>query len=194
MRQVDRKEIVDYATYEETREAFRSRVMEVKRPRRVHVGEAITLLFENTLTIRYQIQEMMRAEKIVREADILHEIETYNDLLGGPGELGSTLLIEIDDPRERDEKLVSWFALPEHIYLLLPDGTKVRPRFDETQRGEGRLSSVQYLKFDVKGQAPVAAGVDLPSLTAETRLTAEQRAALEDDLAGAKDRAPAEPA
>jgi hypothetical protein len=182
MTPVRRDEIVDYATYEDGRDAFRERVMEAKRRRRVHVGEHCTLLFENPLTVRYQIQEMIRAERIVREADIRHEIETYNELLGGPGELGCTLLIEIEDPRDRVEKLTRWLALPEHVYLRLEDGTKVRARFDERQRGEERLASVQYLKLDVGGQAPVAAGVDLPGIEAETALTEEQRAALAEDL------------
>jgi Protein of unknown function (DUF3501) len=182
MRKVQRGEIVDYATYEDDRDAFRDRVMGVKRPRRVHVGEHLTLLFENTLTVRYQIQEMIRTERIVRERDIQHEIATYNELLGGEDELGCALLIEIEDPAERDRLLREWWALPDHLYLLLADGTKVRARFDERQRGEGRLSSVQYLTFDVGGQVPVAAGVDLPGAAAEIPLTDEQRAALREDL------------
>jgi hypothetical protein len=182
VRPVRRDEIVDHVTYGETRDAFRARMLEVKAPRRVHLGEHLTLLFENTLTVRYQVQEMMRTEQIVREADIQHELDTYNELLGGPGELGATLLIEIDDPAVRAVKLREWWALPEHLYLRLADGTRVPARFDPRQRGEGQVSSVQYLKFDVKGMTPVAAGVDLVGLEQETRLTAEQRRALAEDL------------
>src|SRR5262245_56371981 len=98
MKPVERNEIVDYATYEDMRDKFRREVIDVKAPRRIHVGEYITLLFENHTTVRYQIQEMMRAERIVRESDIRHEIDTYNELLGKDGELGCTLLIEITDP------------------------------------------------------------------------------------------------
>ncbi len=184
MRPVQRAEIVDYETYSEGREAFRARVLAVKRPRRVHLGESLTLLFENTLTIRYQIQEMLRAERIVREADIRHEIETYNEILGGPGELGVTLLIEIDDRETRAAKLREWWTLPEHLYLQLGDGTTVRARFDPRQRGEGQISSVQYLRFDVGGRVPVTAGVDLPGTECAVRLTDEQRRALGEDLAG----------
>ena len=182
MRAVAREEIVDYATYEDGREAFRDRVLAAKRVRRVHLGEYLTLLFENTSTVRYQIQEMIRVERIVREADIRHEIETYNELLGGEGELGCTLMIEIDDPAERAVKLREWFGLPEHLYLVLPDGRRVRPRVDERQRDEERISSVHYLKFAVGGEAPVAAGCDLPQLVVESRLTDEQRGALAEDL------------
>lgn len=184
MKRVARAEIVDYATYEDERERFRARVLEVKRVRRVHVGPVLTLLFENPLTVRYQIQEMLRAERIVREADILHEIATYNELLGDEGELGATLLIEIDDPAERAEKLSAWWALPAHVYVRLADGTRVRARFDARQRGDDRVSAVQYLTFAVRGATPVAVGVDLPGLTHETALDDEQQRALGADLAG----------
>ena len=133
---VRRNEIVDYATYEDTRDGFRAEVMKAKAVRRIHLGDYLTLLFENRLTIRYQIQEMIRAERMVRESDILHEIETYNEVLGDDGELGCTLLIEISDPVLRDRKLREWWSLPEKIYLLLENGTRVHATFDERQRGD----------------------------------------------------------
>jgi hypothetical protein len=77
---------------------------------------------------------------------------------------------------------VAWRDLPEHIYLELADRRRVYARFDPRQRGEERLSSVQYLTFGVQGQAPVAAGVDLPDLMHHAPLTPEQRAALAADL------------
>jgi TusA-related sulfurtransferase len=184
MRPVHREELVDYQTYEDMRSSLRPEAMAAKAVRRIHVGEFLTFLFENPLTIRYQIQEMMRTERIVRERDIQHELETYNAVLGGPGELGCTLLIEIDDPAERALRLGEWYVLPAHLYARADDGTLVRPTFDEEQRGDGRLSSVQYLKFDVRGRTPLAIGVDMPGLRAEATLDAEQRAALAADLAG----------
>jgi hypothetical protein len=183
MRPVRREELMDLATYERARGEVRAAVLEAKRPRRVHVGNVLTFLFENTATIRYQIQEMLRAERIAGEAEIRHELETYNDLLGGPGELGCSLLIEIPDPADRDVKLRDWLALPGHLYAKLEDGTKVRPTFDARQIGTDRLSSVQYLKFPVGGRAPVAIGSDLPQLAVEAALSPEQRAALAADLA-----------
>jgi hypothetical protein len=183
MKPVLRADLVDYQTYEDIRPGFRQQAMAAKDVRRVHVGDSLTFLFENTLTVRYQIQEMMRTERIVKERDILHELETYNALLGGPGELGCTLLIEIDDPLVRAVRLAEWYRLPEQLYVRTSDGTKVRPTFDEAQRGDGRLSSVQYLKFAVGGAVPVAIGTDLPGLETETVLSSEQRAALADDLA-----------
>ena len=182
MNQVNRTEIIDYVTYEEERDAFRSEVLAIKRPRRIHVGEYLTFLFENKTTIRYQVQEMMRTEKIVRESDILHELETYNELLGVPGELGCTLLIEIDDEAERNVKLRAWLELIQHLYMEVEGGERVRASFDERQVGEERLSSVQYLKFDLKGRSPIAMGSDLPALIVHSELTAEQKAALAEDL------------
>lgn len=183
MKPVTRDQVLDYVTYEEQREASRARILEEKRLRRVHVAGVFTFLFENPDTVRYQIQEMIRTERIVKEADIRHELDTYNELLGGDGELGCTLLIEIDDPEERKDKLERWLALPRHVYLRMEDGSRVRARFDERQIGDTRLSSVQYFKFDVRGGVPVAIGVDLPGLVAETLLEPPTREALYRDLA-----------
>src|SRR5512143_2117728 len=181
---VERAEVVDYATYEERRETLRDAVMKTKALRRVHVGPHLTFLFENHDTIHYQVQEMMRAERMVKEADIAHEIETYNELLGGPGELGCSLLVELDDPEERQEKLTKWLELPKHLYVKRADGTKAYARYDERQVGDTRVSSVQYLKFAVGQEAPLAVGCDHPDseLSHETALTPEQRAALQVDL------------
>ncbi|MEK7704696.1 MAG: DUF3501 family protein [Myxococcota bacterium] len=182
MRRVRRDEIVDFVTYGETRAAERTRVLALKEPRRIHVGAHLTFLFENADTVRYQIQEMMRAEQMVKEADIRHELDTYNELLGGTGELGCTLLIEIETAKERDEKLRAWRTLPQHLYARLADGTRVRPTFDARQLDDERLSSVQYLKLDTHGQVTIALGADHPALTVEALLTAAQREALDADL------------
>ena len=182
MRKVQRTDIVDYQTYDDTRQAVRQAILEIKRPRRVHVGPYLTFLFENATTLRYQIQEIMRVERIVRETDIRREVETYNDLLGGTGELASCLLVEIDDRDEREKKLRAWRTLPSHIYIRTEAGL-VRPTFDLTQVEEDRISAVQYLKWPLAGQAPLAVGSDHEALTAETVLDPAQRAALAADLA-----------
>ena len=121
---------------------------------------------------------------MVKDADIRHEVETYNELLGARGELGATLLIELDDPALRAEKLAQWLALPKHLYAKRADGKKAYARFDERQVGDTRVSSVQYLKFEVGPEAPLAIGCDHPDpeLRHETVLTAAQRAALQQDL------------
>jgi len=184
MQPVRRDEIVDYETYEDERPAFRQHVLEAKALRRFHIGPFLTFLFENRDTVRYQIQEMVRIERLVREADIVHELTTYNELIGGPGELLATLLIEIPDEEARAVRLPRWLGLNDTLYLLAPDGTKLRATWDERQVGEERLSSVQYLSFQIGAEAPVAIGCDHPNeeLRGETALTDEQRAALAADL------------
>ena len=183
MKPVSREEILDLTAYEKARPGIREKLLAVKAPRRVHLGEALTFLFENRDTVRYQVQEMVRAERMVDEEAIAHELETYNELLGREGELGAALLIEIDDPKVRDVKLREWMGLPECLYLRTASGRKVRATFDPRQVGQDRLSAVQYLKFDTGGEPPVAIGSDHPRYQLEVALAPEQRAALQADLA-----------
>lgn len=179
---VRREDILDYQTYADERPAVRAAAMAAKNRRRVHLGGHLTFLFENHETMRYQVLEMVRAERIVRESAIRHEIETYNDLLGGPGEIGATLLLEFDDPAERDRRLVEWRGLVERLYLRCEGGRKAYAVFDARQVGDDRLSSVQYLRFDTGGETPLAVGSDFPALTLEEALTDDQRRALAEDL------------
>jgi len=179
---VVRADIVDRPTYSEQRDRRRAELLPIKADRRLHVGDSLTFLFENRATILYQIQEMMRAEHIVKEANIAHEMQTYNGLLGAPGELGCSLLIEIEDPTLRRQCLEAWLDLPERLYALLEDGTRIRAGYDPGQVGDDRLSAVQYLKFNTRGQVPIALGCDLPQLIVEQRLTSVQMAALQADL------------
>jgi hypothetical protein len=182
MRPVTRDEILDLTAYEKARPAIREGILAVKAPRRVHLGDALTFLFENRDTVRYQVQEMVRAERMVKEEEIAHELESYNELLGRAGELGAALLIEIDDPDVRAVRLREWMGLPGSIYVRTASGRKVKATFDPRQVGEERLSSVQYLRFDTGGEVPIALGADHPRLTAEVALTPEQQRALAADL------------
>jgi hypothetical protein len=168
--------------YAAVREEFRRTVLAQKDKRRIHVGPHLTFLFENHDTVLYQIQEMIRAENLTREADIDYEMETYNELLGDRGELGCTLLIEIDDPAKRAELLVRWKGLPEALYLETQSGVRIPAQFDPRQVGETRISSVQYLKFRLGDQVPAKIGCSHPEIVAETVLTAEQITALCQDL------------
>jgi hypothetical protein len=187
---VRRADVLDHVTYGDRRAALRPAALAAKELRRVQVGEYLTFLFENTETVLHQIHEMLRIERIVREADVLHEIETYNELLGGPGVLGCTLLVGIDDAALRQQLLAEWLDLPEQVYVRLDDGARARARVDERQRGRGRLSSVQYLKFEVGAGRPVAVGCERADLVHETVLDAAQRAALAEDLGLDPARAP----
>jgi Protein of unknown function (DUF3501) len=184
MRKVQRSDIIPLEQYDARRDEMRASAMKAKAARRIHLGPALTFLFENPDTVRYQVQEMARTERLFRPEEIQHELDTYNELLGAPGELGCSLLIEITDPVERDVKLRAWKDLPRHLYVKTADGRRAPARFDARQIGDDRLSSVQYLKFEVGAEAPVALGCDLPSLAIEAPLSPEQRAALATDLAG----------
>ena len=120
----------------------------------------------------------------MRESDIQHEIDTYNDVLGGPGEFGCTLLVEIDDREARAEKLKRWLRLPHHLHLRLEDQEIVRATFDERQVGSDRVSSVRYLKFKTQGRKPAGVGCDHddPDIGIEISLTEPQRVTLAADL------------
>ncbi len=182
VRKVTRDEILDYVTYSEQRDGIRAEVMAQKQDRRVHVGDELTFLFENHDTVRYQVLEMVRVERIVKEADIQHELDTYNELLGDPGGLGCTLLIEINDPEVRDARLRELLSLPQHIHLEVEGGGRVPAQFDARQVGEDRVSSVQFLKFDAAGKAPIAILVDHPALQVRYPLSEPQRTALTADM------------
>ena len=178
---VNRSEIIDYQTYEDHRAEIRREIFETKKHRRIHLGENLTFLFENHETIKYQILEIMRAEKIARESAIQEELNTYNNFLGKSGELACVLLIEIEAESDRKPLLESWMGLEKCIYLLDRKGNKIFAQHDPTQVGDRRLSAVQYLKFVIK-EPPIAIGCTFDELAGETELTKEQRNALAEDL------------
>ena len=182
MATVERKDILDFLTYGERREAIRASAMAAKALRRVHLGPHLTFLFENAETIRYQVLEMVRVEQMVREADIRHELDTYNAVLGGDGELGCTLLIEIEDEKERDVLLRRWRGLPGHLAMTFADGSRAAAQFDQGQMNDEKLSSVQFLKFQVGGRSPAGLVCDLPGLEGAVRLEEATRHALVSDL------------
>ncbi len=182
MKPVERSEILDYVTYGEQRESIRGSALRAKSVRRILVGEYFTFLFENRDTVRYQVQEMMRIEHMVKADDIQHELDTYNELIHPAGTVGCTLLVGIDDEAERDVKLREWMGLNEHIYAKLQDGSLVRPTWDPPQVGDDRLSAVQYLSFAIGEEPPTAIGIGMPGIEAETELSDAQRDVLRHDL------------
>ncbi|MGB3050005.1 MAG: DUF3501 family protein [Polyangiales bacterium] len=182
MKPVDRSELLDYVTYGEHREEIRASALRAKSVRRILVGEHFTFLFENRETVRYQVQEMMRIEHIVKEDEIQHELDTYNELIHPKGTVGCTLMVGIDDEAERNVKLQAWLGLNEHIYAKISEGALRRPTWDARQVGEDRLSSVQYLSFGIGEEAPCAIGIGMPGIEAETELSGPQREALREDL------------
>lgn len=189
MKKVLRSEILPLGDYEQIRERFRGRLIDEKKRRRVRISEDLSLLFENHDTVLLQIQEMLRTERITQEKAIVHELETYNELIpDGPG-LSATLYIEIPDRDRREEMLGRLCAIEEHVVLDL-GGAQVRATFEEGRRDKGRAAAVQYLKFPLtaateralREAVEAALVVDHPALAARVTLSAATLASLRDDL------------
>lgn len=183
-------EILDLTAYEKVRQEFRARIIELKAPRRVSVGNELTFLFENRDTVRFQIQEMLRAERTVREEDIQLELDVYNELIPGEHELSATLMIEIQAAGRVRETLDRLIGIDEHVFLDIGDAT-VRATFDPKQFEEDRISAVQYVRFPLGPElaarfrdpsVPVRLRVDHPSYAASAAVEGASRESLAADL------------
>ncbi len=134
--------------YELERPDFRSRIITLKDRRRVSLGPLMTLVFESRDTVRFQVQEMLRVERIVHPEKVQHEIDAYNELLPGPGEIAATLFIEITDPARVQELLDEFIGLDEPGHLVLAAGPDRYPAlFAPGQSREDRISAVHYIRF-----------------------------------------------
>ena len=150
---IQRSEILPIGEYEAIRPHFRARVIEEKRPRRVKIGDHISAVFENRDSVLLQIQEMLRTERITSEAAILHEIETYNDLLPGERQLSVTLFVEIPEKEVRDRMLVELVGLEETIAIEI-DGERFPIQGKRADSYiEGRTTAVHYLKATLSPEA-----------------------------------------
>ena len=191
MRPVDRSEVLALGEYESVRAAFRQRVVEEKRARRVALGPRMSAVFENRDTVLMQIQEMLRTERITREAAIRHEIETYNQLVPGERELSATAFIEIDDKDEREKFLVDARGIERAISVVV-DGEASAAVVEPERVLPDRASAVLYLKFPLSaaaaeklasGQArEVALVVEHPAYAARAVLPKPTLASLADDF------------
>jgi hypothetical protein len=148
MNKVVLSEILDIAQYEKARDAFRRRVIDLKKNRRLPVGPMVSFVFENHDTVLFQIQEMMRAERIVNDDAIQHEIDTYNQLLPGDNELAATMFIELSDPRRIRDEITKFHGVNtgEATYIRIGD-ERLPGVFDSGQSDERRISAVQYARF-----------------------------------------------
>jgi hypothetical protein len=146
MKPVERSELLELGAYEQVREAFRRRIIEVKHLRRIAVGSNVTGLFENRDTVLYQIQEMLRTERITREDAVLHELHTYNELIPGPDELSVTFFVEYPDRDQRERMLVALAGVEDKFFLEV-SGTRVPVRNETRGTMSDRTTAVQYTKF-----------------------------------------------
>jgi len=152
MKPVDRAEILGIADYETIRDRFRARVIEEKKARRAFLGDRASCLFENHDTVLLQIQEMLRTERITREASILHEIETYNELIPKDHELSATILVEIEDKEARDKFLVDAAGL-ERTFEVRIDGVVCAGKVDPRGVDATKTTAVHYVKFNLVAAA-----------------------------------------
>jgi hypothetical protein len=199
MKAIERGEVLGLAEYEAIREPFRQRVIAEKKARRVALGPNASCVFENRDTALMQIQEMLRTERITREGAILHEIETYNQLVPGDHELSATVLIEIDEKADRETFLFEAKGL-DRAFALIVDGTRCRGLHDEARESPDRTTAVHYLKFPLapaaeeslravltKAKKPAEVTVELvvehPRYSAKTTLSPALVQDLAEDLA-----------
>jgi uncharacterized protein YggL (DUF469 family) len=137
--------------YAKLRPEFRARVMEHKRHRRLPLGEHITLIFEDRLTMHYQVQEMLRAERIFEEQGILDELNVYNSLIPGGSNWKATMMVEYEDEEERRLALQRLVGIEDQIWIQIGDSDPVRAIADEDieRSTESKTSAVHFLRFEL---------------------------------------------
>jgi hypothetical protein len=190
---ITRDDILNLYEYEKVREARREDVIELKRRRRVQVGRYLSFVFENRATVWFQIQEMMRTERIVDDAKVDEELAVYNALLPDAGELAATMFIEIGDPAAVRPVLDALLGIDTRDYVRLEVGPHVvAGRFETGHSDEelGKLSAVHFVRFALPPAArqafatsEVALVVDHPNERARAVLSTETKASLAEDLA-----------
>jgi hypothetical protein len=186
-------DISDLRAYEREREAFRADVIALKRRRRVQLGDFLTLLFENSRTIRFQIQEMARVEKLLSDAAIETELRIYNPLVPEPGQLCATLFVELTSKDALMEWLPKLVGIERSVALQLSDGTLVPAIVDEAHDAqltrEEITASVHYVRWELSpnqvvafAAGPVHLVVDHPNLQISSPLRNDTTAELLNDL------------
>ena len=151
MPRIERDSLMTLETYAKERKTFRAKVLAHKRPRNVHLGEHLTLLFEDELTIRYQVQEMLRIEKIFEEEGIRSELDAYNPLIPDGTNFKATMLIEYENVDERRQALARLKGIEDRIYVQVEGCPRVYAIADEDldRENEQKTSSVHFLRFEL---------------------------------------------
>ena len=172
MPQIKRESLMTLEAYAKARKEFRAKVIEHKKRRTVHLGEHVTLLFEDELTIRYQVQEMLRIERVFEEAGIEDELQAYNPLVPDGTNLKATMLIEYEDIDERTRMLAKLKGVEDKIWLRIVEHAPVYAIADEDLERENdeKTAAVHFLRFELtplmirtlKFGADIAMGCDHP--------------------------------
>ncbi|HXF66403.1 MAG TPA: DUF3501 family protein [Burkholderiales bacterium] len=195
MPQITRESLMTLEAYAKARPKFRAQVMAHKKKRTLHLGDNLTLVFEDELTIRYQIQEMLRAERIFEEEGIQDELDAYNPLVPDGTNWKATLMIEYPDLEERRRMLAKLIGIEDRVWVRVQGHPRVYAIADEDLERETaeKTSSVHFLRFELepamiralKQGASLSVGVDHPEYTAEiARVEDAVRDSLVGDLVG----------
>jgi len=192
MTKLTRTDLLSLEAYAQQRADFRARVMAHKKRRTVHLGEHLTLVFEDRLSVQYQVQEMLRIERIFEAAGIADELDAYNPLIPDGGNLKATLLVEFPDPVQRRIELVRLRGIEHAIELTVQGHASVVAIADEDMErsNDEKTSAVHFLRFELdaamiaawRGGAPVTLASTLPAMLVATALTEEQRRTLAADF------------
>ena len=193
MKPVTFEETLPLGDYERVRERLRPLFIHEKERRRLAVGSHLTLIFENSQTVWYQVQEMIRTERMESREAIQHELDTYNELLPGAGTLSATMMIEYTEVAERDAALRRLVGLERHLWIVIGE-RRNRAIFDTRQMNEERISSVQFVRFPIAGvdaqqflelarAGKCAIEGDHPSLAARAAITGILAESLAEDFA-----------
>ncbi len=191
MRPIEFDEIKNIIDYEKIRNDFRRRIIEMKNLRRLKVGEMVTITFENRYTVTFQIEEMMRVERIVDEEKIKAEVETYNELIPSENELSATLFVEVDEQSKIKPVLDSLVGMNRDSVYLKIGGKMIPAVFEEGHATDDRISAVQYVRFkfspeETKALAdssiPAAVVIRHKNYNAEASLNDRLRQSLNGDI------------
>lgn len=192
MNKLTAADLLSLEHYARERAAWRSRAIAHKRQRSVHLGAHLTLLFEDRLTVQYQVQEMLRIERIFEPAGIAEELAAYNPLIPDGHNLKATLLIEYPDQEQRRAALERLRDIEHHIELCVGTGAAVPGIADEDlpRSNDSKTAAVHFLRFELDApaiaawhaSAPVRLRVQHTAYTADVQLDAAQHAALGADL------------
>ena len=192
MNAIPRDSLMTLESYARNRKEFRAKVMEHKKSRQVRIGDHVTLIFEDELTLRYQIQEMLRIEKIFDEAGIQGELEAYTPLLPGGSNWKATMLIEYPDVNERRRELARLIDVEDRMFVEVEGQPRVYAIADEDLPRETaeKTSAVHFLRFEftapmrasLLGGAAVKVGCDHRNYPQHMTLAPETLAALIADL------------
>lgn len=188
-----REDLYSLEEYARIRAEFRQRVIAHKKNRIVALGEHVTLHFEDRLTMQYQIQEMLRLERIFEPERIQEELDVYNPLIPDGSNWKATLMIEFPDPEERKRRLAELIGIEQAVWLQIGDLPRILPIANEDldRTTAEKTSSVHFLRFELAPQqkaaaqagAPIAVGIDHARYRAEAWLDENVRKSLLADLA-----------